>query len=100
MSLEQDVLMRLAGSDRLFALPGNKWWSQLKSAGSAIYANRHYLALYRQSQPGRLSAAIRGKCHIIGDVHIHASATVHPTAVVRKNFASNFFSQNDFSLLD
>ena len=25
----------------------SNWWSQIKTAGSAIYANRHYLALYR-----------------------------------------------------
>ncbi|XP_046608631.1 mannose-1-phosphate guanyltransferase alpha-A [Neodiprion virginianus] len=85
MSFEQDVLMRLAGSDRLFALPITTWWSQLKSAGSAIYANRHYLALYRQSQPARLCAAVHGKCHIIGDVYIHPTATVHPTAVLGPN---------------
>lgn len=82
MSLEQNILMKLAGSDRLFAIPVTNWWSQIKSAGSAIYANRHYLALYHRNQPARLSAAVRGKCHIIGDVHIHDSAAVHPTAVV------------------
>ncbi|KAG7206603.1 hypothetical protein KM043_000286 [Ampulex compressa] len=82
ISLEQDVLTRLAGTGRFFALPIQRWWSQVKTAGSTIYANRHYLALYRQKQPNRLAI---GPCHIIGDVYIHSSAIVHPTAVLGPN---------------
>ena len=73
--LEKDVLGPLAGTNTAFlfqvtplSLPRSvptlshnlnpptllsslcqtsNWWSQIKTAGSAIYANRHYLALYR-----------------------------------------------------
>ncbi|XP_024943480.1 mannose-1-phosphate guanyltransferase alpha [Cephus cinctus] len=85
IALEQDILTRLAGTGRLFALPVTNWWSQVKTAGSAIYANRHYLSLYRLKQSERLAPAPDGPCHIIGDVHIHPSATIHPTAVLGPN---------------
>lgn len=85
ISFEQDILTRLAGSGRLFALPVLRWWSQVKTAGSAIYANRHYLALYKQKQPERLASTSKNSCHIIGDVYIHESASVHPTSVLGPN---------------
>ena len=31
------------------------WWSPVKTAASAIYANRHYLGLYRLRNPERLA---------------------------------------------
>ena len=40
---EQEVLTPLAGTGRLYALISSNWWSQVKTAGSAVYANRHYL---------------------------------------------------------
>jgi mannose-1-phosphate guanylyltransferase len=88
--LETDVLMRLAGTGRVFALQTNNWWSQLKTAGSAIYANRHYLELYHSRHMDRLAqedtVGKMGKeksCNIVGDVYIHPTATVHTTATVR-----------------
>lgn len=67
----------------------NTWWSQLKTAGSAIYANRHYLELYRFKNPERLCQENIGDgkriCKIIPDVRIHPTATIHPSAVVNKN---------------
>ncbi|XP_076293267.1 GDP-mannose pyrophosphorylase A isoform X1 [Lasioglossum baleicum] len=85
ISLEQDILTRLAGTGRLFALPVLRWWSQVKTAGSAIYANRHYLALYKANRSDRLAFTTNGPCKIIGDVYIHPSATVHSTAVLGPN---------------
>ena len=71
------------------------WWSQIKTAGAAIYANRHYLKLFRQTNPSRLKffdncngnsgGDLQNKNQnpeIIGDVFIHPSANIHPTAVV------------------
>ncbi|KAF5304665.1 hypothetical protein FQA39_LY09442 [Lamprigera yunnana] len=65
----------------------NNWWSQLKTAGSAIYANRHYLELYRAKHPERLCQKDENgkKCNILPDVYIHPSATVHPTAMIGPN---------------
>ncbi|XP_078034173.1 GDP-mannose pyrophosphorylase A [Augochlora pura] len=85
ISLEQDILTRLAGTGRLFALPVLRWWSQVKTAGSAIYANRHYLALYKANCSNRLAFTTNVPCQIIGDVYIHPSATVHSTAVLGPN---------------
>jgi mannose-1-phosphate guanylyltransferase len=88
--LETDVLMPLAGTGRLFALQTSNWWSQMKTAGSAIYANRHYLELYRIWHTDRLAGGDlkaeeekEKRCNIIGDVYIHPTATVHNTATVR-----------------
>lgn len=43
---EQEILTPLAGTDKLYAMPTPNWWSQLKTAGSTIYANRHILGLF------------------------------------------------------
>jgi len=90
MYLETDVLMPLAGTGTLFALQTKNWWSQVKTAGSAVYANRHYLQLYRSWHVDRLvqgdfkvEQGKEKKCTIIGDVYIHPSATVDTTAMVR-----------------
>ena len=82
IALEQDVLAKLAGTGVLNAVSVKNWWSQVKTAGSAIYSNRHYLALYRAKHPERLATSLADQCNIIGDVYIHSSANVHPTAVV------------------
>ncbi|XP_055384497.1 mannose-1-phosphate guanyltransferase alpha-A isoform X2 [Condylostylus longicornis] len=98
---EQEILTPLAGTGKLFTLPVTTWWSQLKTAGAAIYANRHYLAfisernsqLYRKTHPERLSkTGIKTElsdeslvCNVIQDVHIHPTASVHPTATLGPN---------------
>ncbi|XP_055853810.1 mannose-1-phosphate guanyltransferase alpha [Episyrphus balteatus] len=90
---EQEVLTPLAGTSKLFAMPVPNWWSQLKTAGSAIYANRHYLALYKKTHPERLcNAGSKNQnadgsliCNIKPDVYIHPTATVHSTATLGPN---------------
>lgn len=44
---EREIILPLAGTGRLFALPVTSWWSQIKTAAAAIYANRHYLGEFR-----------------------------------------------------
>lgn len=83
IQLEQEVLSPLAGTGRAFVMPTVNWWSQLKSAGSAIYANRHYLELYRTHNPQRLTKP--GTVNVLGDVYIHPTASVHTTAVLGPN---------------
>lgn len=83
--LEQDIFIPLASSEQLFIYQTNKFWSQLKSAGAAIYANRHYLAIYQRSHPQRLAKNGEGKPKVIGDVFIHPTATVHPSAKLGPN---------------
>ena len=94
MWLEKDVLMPLAGTNQIMIYETTNWWSQIKTAGAAIYANRHYLKLYRQIHPERLTKIEHlngnsdGASHvenIFGDVFIHPSANIHPTAVIGPN---------------
>lgn len=92
---EREIITPLAGSDKLFALPVSNWWSQIKTAASTIYANRHYLKLYHQTHPERLvnSGLIKSNeekdgsliCNIIPDVYIHPTATIDKTAVLGPN---------------
>ncbi|XP_051165429.1 mannose-1-phosphate guanyltransferase alpha-A [Leptopilina boulardi] len=85
LSLEEDIFTKLVGTGRMFALPVKNWWSQVKTAGAAIYANRHYLSLYRERKPDRLTSVINHEDKIIGDVYIHPTATVDPTCVLGPN---------------
>lgn len=41
--LEKEILMPLAGTGKALVYQTTKWWSQLKTPGAAVYANRHYL---------------------------------------------------------
>lgn len=84
IQLEQEILTPLAGTGQLYAFQMSKWWSQLKTAGSAIYANRHYLQLYHEKHPERLKKPNEGgeECTVHPDVHIDPSAVIHPSAVV------------------
>ncbi|XP_057371438.1 mannose-1-phosphate guanyltransferase alpha-like [Daphnia carinata] len=81
--LEKEILMPLAGTGKALVYQTIKWWSQLKTPGAAIYANRHYLNLFRERRPERLAKSVQPT--IIGDVYIHATANVHPTAVLGPN---------------
>ncbi|RZF48749.1 hypothetical protein LSTR_LSTR013833 [Laodelphax striatellus] len=81
--LEQEVLGPLAGTGRAFVMSTTKWWSQLKTAGSAIYANRHYLQLYKSLNPELLKTDTDAKT--LPDVYIHPTAFVHATAVLGPN---------------
>ncbi|CAG2168669.1 unnamed protein product, partial [Oppiella nova] len=62
-----------------------EWWSQLKTAGSAIYANRNYLKLYRKTNPELLASDTPSGPKITGDVFIHPTASIDPTATIGPN---------------
>ena len=83
--LEQDIFVPLASSGKLFVYDTKRFWSQIKSTGAAIYANRHYLAIYHDTHTERLATNDKDKPRIIGDVTIHPTAQVHPTAVLGPN---------------
>ena len=84
ISLEKDVLGSLLDSKRVFVFQQRDhfWWSPIKTPGSAIYANRNYLTLYRKLQPDLLAISKPEGPKIIGDVYIHPSAHIDPTATV------------------
>ena len=94
IALEMDIIMPLAGNHgNIYVFQSNRMWSQVKTAGSAIYANRQYLDLYRKNQPDRL-ANYSGKGDtsnpkIVGDVFIHPTANVHHSCVVSHNKCVN-----------
>lgn len=81
MSWEQDVLAPLAGTKKMYALQVTNWWSQVKTASSAIYANRHYLMLSNEQE----AKVQKESSHLFSEVFIHPSATVDPTAVIGPN---------------
>ena len=91
IGLERDVLTELAGGAgpcRLFLYRTTNFWSQLKTAGSAIYANRHYLSSYRETDPSVLCKNVGGGVSgptIVGDVRVHATASIDPTAKLGPN---------------
>uniref|UniRef100_A0AAY4AYC2 Nucleotidyl transferase domain-containing protein n=1 Tax=Denticeps clupeoides TaxID=299321 RepID=A0AAY4AYC2_9TELE len=80
--LEQDVFTSLAGQQQLYVYKTQGFWSQIKSAGSAIYASRLYLNQYLQTHPERLVSSQEGGCTVNGNVFIHPTALIDPTAVV------------------
>ena len=75
----------MSAARRLFVYRSTNLWSTIKTAGSAIYANRVYLELYKKYHPTRLAKNGEGMPKIIGDVFIHPSAIVDPTAEVKMN---------------
>ncbi|ODN03057.1 Mannose-1-phosphate guanyltransferase alpha-B [Orchesella cincta] len=89
IALERDIIMPLTADGNLYVYHSNRMWSQVKTAGSAIYANRQYLAMYKRRQPERLAGYNTGKGEgsprILGDVYIHPSAQVHPSCLIGPN---------------
>ncbi|KAJ7405271.1 Mannose-1-phosphate guanyltransferase alpha-A [Willisornis vidua] len=83
--LEQDVFTALAGSGKLYVYKTDGFWSQIKSAGSAIYASRLYLNQYSKSHPERLAQNKLGGPVIRGNVYIHPTASIDSTAVLGPN---------------
>uniref|UniRef100_A0AAR2KY80 Nucleotidyl transferase domain-containing protein n=1 Tax=Pygocentrus nattereri TaxID=42514 RepID=A0AAR2KY80_PYGNA len=83
--LEQDIFTKLAAQKQLYVYKTQHFWSQIKSAGSAIYASRLYLNRYHETHPERLATKQEGGPKIIGDVFIHPTANIEPTAVLGPN---------------
>ncbi|XP_065096181.1 mannose-1-phosphate guanylyltransferase regulatory subunit alpha-B [Paramisgurnus dabryanus] len=83
--LEQDIFTTLAGQKKLCVYKTQHFWSQIKSAGSAIYASRLYLNQYHRTHPERLTTNQDSGPKIIGDVFIHPTANIDPSAVLGPN---------------
>ena len=73
ISLENDIFTKIAGQGKVFAYVAEQFWMAIKSAGSALYANRVQLELYKKNSPQRLT-------HDDSTVFIHPSAQVDPSA--------------------
>ncbi|KAL3287428.1 hypothetical protein HHI36_001899 [Cryptolaemus montrouzieri] len=88
MQLENEILARLSGTGKFFGLHVDTWWSQLKTAGSAIYANRHYLELYKKAANRKFHSHGKGDevlCTVIPDIYVDSTAIVDPSAVIGPN---------------
>ncbi|XP_059503606.1 mannose-1-phosphate guanyltransferase alpha-A isoform X2 [Stegostoma tigrinum] len=83
--LEQDIFTTMAGRGFLYIYKTDGFWSQIKSAGSAIYANRLYLNQYQKTHPDRLAKDEPDGPRILGNVYIHPTAHIDPTAVLGPN---------------
>nr|XP_034354633.1 mannose-1-phosphate guanyltransferase alpha isoform X2 [Arvicanthis niloticus] len=83
--LEQDVFSALAGQGQIYVHLTDGIWSQIKSAGSALYASRLYLGRYQITHPERLARHTPGGPRIRGNVYIHPTAKVAPSAVLGPN---------------
>ncbi|KAI6197921.1 NTP-transferase domain-containing protein [Aphelenchoides besseyi] len=80
---ETDIFPSMASKKTLNAHSmSDRWWSQVKTPGAALYANRHYLELYRTRCPKRLCT---DRAQIVGDVYIDPTAIVHSTAKIGPN---------------
>ncbi|KAL7414499.1 nucleotide-diphospho-sugar transferase [Mrakia frigida] len=86
--LEQDVITRLAANRKLYVYETKDYWSQIKTAGSALPANAHYLST---SPPSFLTPpTTKGNPHpngpeIVGSVFIDPSAQIDPSAKIGPN---------------
>lgn len=91
LSLELDVLQQCCTQPRCFSYrTQGSWWCQVKTAASAIHANRQYLERYRRSNGNCQSAAERNEgmtkdCTIVGNVYIHPTAKVDSSSVIGPN---------------
>ena len=63
----------------------DKFWSQLKTASSTVYATRHYLSKYAVSDPARLARSRDGGNEISGNVYVHHTAIIKEGAKVGPN---------------
>jgi len=84
ISLEEDIITKQAGQGKVFAFMNDKFWMSIKSAGSAVYANRVMLDLYEKYHPNRLAD---NSDNIDGNVYIHPTAKISPTAKIGPHVA-------------
>ncbi|ORZ00931.1 nucleotide-diphospho-sugar transferase [Syncephalastrum racemosum] len=85
LRLEQDLLRPLSEAHKLYVYVTEKFWRQIKTAGSAIPANAAYLEQQAEEHPEKLAQRQSSGPEIIGAVYIHPSAHVDPTAKIGPN---------------
>ncbi len=79
---EHDIIPRLSNEGELYMFQSRVFWSQIKTAGAAVYANSHYLSRARLEGSLPLATNQANGPKIVGDVYIHPTATVAATAKV------------------
>lgn len=91
LSLECDILQQCGTQPRCYSYrTQGSWWCQIKTAASAIYANRQYLNQYIRANRNcqfvteRCDPGVE-KCQTIGNVYIHPTAKIDPSSVIGPN---------------
>lgn len=83
LSLELNILQNSSLQQFCYVYrTSGQWWCQMKTAASAIYANRQYLKQYQRNDTYNGNER---SCEIIGDVYIHPTAVIDPSAVIGPN---------------
>uniref|UniRef100_A0A8C7GMW8 GDP-mannose pyrophosphorylase Aa n=1 Tax=Oncorhynchus kisutch TaxID=8019 RepID=A0A8C7GMW8_ONCKI len=97
--LEQDIFTALAGQGKLYVYKTPAFWSQIKSAGSAIYASRLYLNQYHKTHPERLFVhTILLLTHTLGpNVSIGTGVTIGAGVRVRESIILHGATLQDHS---
>lgn len=86
LRLEQDVLMPLAGTKKLYVFETGDFWCPIKSPGMALTCSEMYMQRFRYTDPHLLSQNNGEHSPIIeGNVIIDKTADVHPTAKIGPN---------------
>ncbi|ORZ37808.1 nucleotide-diphospho-sugar transferase [Catenaria anguillulae PL171] len=85
LRLELDVLRELAGSGKVFAFETSEFWTQMKTATSAVPVNSLVLQHNKRKRSGSVCAETAKGPFIVGAVSIHPSAQIHPTAKIGPN---------------
>jgi mannose-1-phosphate guanylyltransferase len=88
LRLEQDVIVPLAASRKLFVYESTDFWRQIKTAGSAVPASALYLAQFQKTNSKFLTApgkAGAGGPTILPPVFIDPTAEVDDSAKIGPN---------------
>eukprot|EP00126_Sphaerothecum_destruens_P004681 Sdes_comp18324_c0_seq1m8049 len=98
ISLEKDVIAPLSSSGLFVLYKTTDFWRQIKTAGSALYANAIYLAESKTTSADanptrstrRISHFLEGNNsinanHVIGNVIVHNTASIDPTSKLGPN---------------
>jgi mannose-1-phosphate guanylyltransferase len=90
LTIELDILQQRSNQPHCFAYrTKGAWWCQVKTAASAIYANKQYLEHYNKSGGNCQFATERrdqsNECTITGNVYIHPTAKVDASSHIGPN---------------
>ncbi|WVQ80063.1 hypothetical protein IAT38_002164 [Cryptococcus sp. DSM 104549] len=84
LRLEQDVIVPLGASKKMYVYQTTQFWRQLKTAASAVTATALYLSHFSKTNPSLLAPS---SPNIIAPTYIDPSATISPTAKIGPNVA-------------
>lgn len=84
ISLEHEIVVPMTQKGRVYMFNTKSFWTQIKTAASTIYANRHYLAVLRRTRPDLLAQPDDG-FQVVGDVRVDATAEIDATAKLGPN---------------